>query len=1042
MATIKNWTVGKLQEYIRQYSSADGWPTYIKSVRHAAGLTSSVDCGNVIVGVEYTGSQSVIMGAADGTSITVAGDDKIILKDEGDSSDTVKYVNISQLPFLSAAIDGEDNQVAVFTGVNTIEGTDSLTFDGSILEVTGRISGSSDVDIHGNTVIGGTLDVTGTITAPGIVSGSIAGLGSYVGVNTNNELVLTSATSSGGGSPGGSDTQVQYNNGGSFGGAASLTYNDSTGHVTVIDDKKLYFGTDGDASIEYNEDENDRLVISGSNLGIEISGSIIAHHINSGSAAGPGSYVALATDNKLVLAPIIGSSSGGGSTSPGGSDTQFQYNDGGAFGGAASLTYNDSDGHVTVIDDKKLYFGTNRDAYIEYDEDASDKLVISGSGEMAQGGGISLSGSIFARNIASGTLAGPGSWIGLDRNYKLVLMEPDTIIKNVTLEGDVIAGTDCTNYFHFSSSWTASCDSLVLDDKKIIFSHSGTIGEGKDANIFWDTSLVGRHRLTVSSSREIGINVLGGDRRIYLANQFGNCVSALELYSTGTLIFHVGDNDAEVLRLDGTNSPKSVVIPDDIKLCFGDDKDATIQYDETTTNRMIIDAANVALSGNIYVPEVATADPGSLYRYVCVDGAGKLVMTASERAILTGSGIQNRVAYWRHSEPTRLSSSANLRFDGTTLGVSTADINGGNIDDTTIGGTTPAAGTFTNVTVNGNLDTDADAISVFASLGANTASFGGSTSRMRVVNSLHVEGRLTGSDTLEIKESFSCADEAFQVSKEGQVDIGGGFGSTGVTIASNGITQISGFLTSSAGVHLTGLSSREAVATKYLAMDINDNVVLTSSSGGGHAGTINRYIITKPIMLAGAILSGTTGGAQPNGRMYLGTVSTSADNKIHYFGTSNYITGANNYFSLGTLRNRQLGSYNGANFMIAPRNLTLRNIFACGQVNTTTAAELRVNLFKVTGSQNNESGSYYMGTTNPTKLGYASLNKQDGSLQTPIGSNVYLAATGAYTTPPGGTNSISQGEPILIGLSVHGQLNCALVSNLTYISVTAEFEEA
>jgi hypothetical protein len=33
------------------------------------------------------------------------------------------------------------------------------------------------------------------------------------------------ATSSGGGSPGGSDTQIQYNDGGSFGGSSTLTFN-------------------------------------------------------------------------------------------------------------------------------------------------------------------------------------------------------------------------------------------------------------------------------------------------------------------------------------------------------------------------------------------------------------------------------------------------------------------------------------------------------------------------------------------------------------------------------------------------------------------------------------------------------------------------------------------------------------------------------------------------------------------------------------------------------------------------------------------------
>jgi hypothetical protein len=34
---------------------------------------------------------------------------------------------------------------------------------------------------------------------------------------------------------------------------------------------------------------------------------------------------------------------------------------------------------VTIIDDKKLYFGTNQDVYLEYDEDGTDKLIIKGN---------------------------------------------------------------------------------------------------------------------------------------------------------------------------------------------------------------------------------------------------------------------------------------------------------------------------------------------------------------------------------------------------------------------------------------------------------------------------------------------------------------------------------------------------------------------------------------------------------------------------------------------------------------------------------------
>ncbi len=42
---------------------------------------------------------------------------------------------------------------------------------------------------------------------------------------------------------------------------------------------------------------------------------------------------------------------GGVATTPGGVDTQIQYNDGGVFGGASTFTYNDGNGSVSLIND-------------------------------------------------------------------------------------------------------------------------------------------------------------------------------------------------------------------------------------------------------------------------------------------------------------------------------------------------------------------------------------------------------------------------------------------------------------------------------------------------------------------------------------------------------------------------------------------------------------------------------------------------------------------------------------------------------------------
>ena len=75
------------------------------------------------------------------------------------------------------------------------------------------------------------------------------------------------------GDAGGSNTQMQYNNSGVLGGISTFTYDGTD--MKLADDIKLKFGTNGEAYIEYNENQDDFLVISGSANGIVLSGSTI-----------------------------------------------------------------------------------------------------------------------------------------------------------------------------------------------------------------------------------------------------------------------------------------------------------------------------------------------------------------------------------------------------------------------------------------------------------------------------------------------------------------------------------------------------------------------------------------------------------------------------------------------------------------------------------------------------------------------------------------------------------------------------------------------
>ena len=185
--------------------------------------------------------------------------------------------------------------------------------------------------------------------------------------------------------------------------------------------RKINFGR-RDASIEFGT-ANSSLIISGSNSGIVMSGSgiyIDSSTIVLGSASSSDSFLALDSNNKIIKSAAGGARSVAGDTDNGIATWVTSDN---TFAVESNLTY---DGTTFVInddtmikDDHKLYFGTNSDAYIEYDENGANSLVISGSAV-----GLSLSGSALYADpitVSSGSIANASSYLALDSSNKIVL---------------------------------------------------------------------------------------------------------------------------------------------------------------------------------------------------------------------------------------------------------------------------------------------------------------------------------------------------------------------------------------------------------------------------------------------------------------------------------------------------------------------------------------------------------------------------------------------------------------------------------------------
>ena len=160
-----------------------------------------------------------------------------------------------------------------------------------------------------------------------------------------------------------------------------------SGDVRVADDKKLFLGAADDAHIEYNEDGDDNLIISGSSAGMVLSGTMV--QVSGNVVVKFPNYLAV-TSNDSHNASSFYVQTGQGAQFHGGVDN-------------AGVTIRDA-GDVHIADDKKIIFGTGEDSHIEYNENGDDLLIVSGStkGMVLSGSTVSIDGAVHANAGISG----------------------------------------------------------------------------------------------------------------------------------------------------------------------------------------------------------------------------------------------------------------------------------------------------------------------------------------------------------------------------------------------------------------------------------------------------------------------------------------------------------------------------------------------------------------------------------------------------------------------------------------------------------------
>jgi hypothetical protein len=200
----------------------------------------------------------------------------------------------------------------------------------------------------------------------------LGGSANYVLQTDGTGNLSWTAGGGGGGTPGGSNTQVQFNNNGSFGGTANLTFSTDTNTLNIVGNANVY----QNLTVLGNISVSDNVIASNvtlsrnlttpnanitSNLTIAPAGTLYSYgvidtsgspNINLGSlsnvhiSGGSDGFV-LQTDGLGNLSWTAGGG-GGGNGSPGGANTQVQFNNNGSFSGTPYFTFNNVTNTVQV----------------------------------------------------------------------------------------------------------------------------------------------------------------------------------------------------------------------------------------------------------------------------------------------------------------------------------------------------------------------------------------------------------------------------------------------------------------------------------------------------------------------------------------------------------------------------------------------------------------------------------------------------------------------------------------------------------------------
>jgi len=294
----------------------------------------------------------------------IAGGTDISVVDDGDGTVTVNYTGSATMPRLDQVLDPNTNK-SFTMGNNTLEFVYSAPVPGVssgafAIEATGNFNGDL-IHVHqltGSPITGSKMlyvETTDTDVIPLDIEG---GDDCFINLSADKTVNINISSSR---TWGGTEIPYLYIQSAAAGYTPTLVGNDFVIESSTDASMTLVTGATATASIyfQWGATENDTLIQYDANTGLfnfDIGGTTEMSLAATGLTV---TNLLTCATFKLTTSPtngyVLTSDASGNGTwqaasggSPAGSDTQVQYNNGGAFGGASALTYNDTTGNVTI----------------------------------------------------------------------------------------------------------------------------------------------------------------------------------------------------------------------------------------------------------------------------------------------------------------------------------------------------------------------------------------------------------------------------------------------------------------------------------------------------------------------------------------------------------------------------------------------------------------------------------------------------------------------------------------------------------------------